>query len=344
MKQRFTLLALSLTLSSTPRALFAQVAQPAPYPQAAPQPTYPQAVPQPPYSVQPYVVPAPNKRSDTEITVLYSAAAAYGVGVGVWFGAEAKIKDPGVFLIAPVILGVGAPLGVYFLDQPSLPRGLPAAIASGMVIGAGEGIGIASYQFVSSTKADAWGFRGLSRATALGATLGGAGGFALGYLQDPSPKSSLLTTSGVAWGAAIGAMYGYGASAKGIGYGKANDSAALGGLIGFNVGLAAAAGLSTVYIPSYRALEYMWIGAGAGAAISLPVYLAYAGKGGPPAKRGLIFSGTMTTLGIVAGALLAGTGSDRADSESSYRFAHLDYFLPMPTANGAMLSLGGRLD
>ncbi len=198
---------------------------------------------------------------------------------------------------------------------------------------------------MSSTKAEAWGFFVACLAPRRSAPpWGGAGGFALGYLQEPSPKSSVLTTSGVVWGSAVGAMFGYGASGKGLGYGRANDSAALGGLIGFNVGLAAAAGLSTVYIPSYRALEYMWLGAGVGAAVSLPVYLAYAGKDSPPAKRGLIFSGTTTTLGIVAGALLAGTGSDSADSASSSHFAHLDYFLPMPTANGALLSLGGRLE
>ncbi len=332
----------------------AQLPQQQPFPQQAPpQQQFPQAAPQQPFPqpgvVYPqqqygYVPPTSNTRSGTEITVLYTTAAVYGVGMGVWLGAEAKIKDPGLFLIAPAILGVAAPIGVYVLDNPSLPRGLPAAIASGMVIGAGEGIGIASYQFVSRNKADAWGFRGLSRATAIGATLGGAGGFALGYFQEPSPKSSLLTTSAVMWGSAIGAMYGYGASGKGLGYGRANDSAALGGLIGFNVALGAAAGLSTVYIPSYRALEYMWIGAGAGFALSLPVFLAYAGKDSPPAKRGLVFSGTATTLGLVAGALLAGTGSDSADSESSSHFAHLDYFLPMPTANGAMISLGGRLE
>jgi len=315
---------------------------PQPLPQVAPasQP-FPQTAAPLGYALP---APAPARRSSTEISALYSASAVYGVGLGVWFGAEAKIKDPGLFLIAPALLGVGAPLTVYLLDNPALPRGLPAAIATGMVIGAGEGIGIASYQFVSAKSADAWGFRGLSRATALGATLGGVGGFAVGYLQEPSPKSSLLATSGVVWGAAVGGMLGYGSSGKGIGYGLANDSAALGGLIGFNVGLAAAAGLSTVYIPSYRALSYMWIGAGVGAAVSLPVYLAYAGKGGPPAKRGLVFTGTATTVGIVAGALLAGSGSDSADSESSSRFAHLDYVIPMPTAHGAQLTLGGRLE
>lgn len=329
-------------LPAQPPPVFSGPATPQqPFPQQPPQfstPASPHGAP------QSYAPPAPTRRSSTEISVLYTTAAVYGVGLGVWFGAEAEIKDPGLFLIAPAVLGVAAPIGVYLLDNPALPRGLPAAVASGMVIGAGEGIGLASNQFVSQSSADAWGFRGLSRATVIGATLGGAGGFALGYLQEPSPKSSLLATSAVVWGAAVGSMYGYGASGKGLGYGRANDSAALGGLIGFNVGLAAAAGLSTVYIPSYRALSYMWVGAGVGAAVSLPVYLAYAGKGSPPAKRGLVFSGTTTTLGIIAGALLAGPGADTASSEPESHFAHLDYFLPVPTAHGVTLSLGGRLE
>lgn len=312
------------------------VAQPAPVAQPGVQPF--------PIVQQPQYLPVSNKRSATEITVLYSTAAVYGVGMGVWFGSEAHIKDPGLFLIAPAILGVAGPVGVYFLDQPSMPRGMPGAIASGLVIGAGEGIGIASYQFVSSGSEKAWGFRGLSRSTVIGATLGGAGGVALGYLQDPSPKSSLLTTSGVVWGAAIGTMFGYGASATGEGYSRANDSAALGGLLGFNLGLAAAAGLSTVYIPTYRALTYMWAGAGIGAAVSLPVYFAYAGKNSPPAKHGLVFSGVTTMLGIGAGALLAGTAPDSASFESDSHFAHLDYFLPMPIEHGAQFALGGRLE
>jgi len=344
MKRLFALLP-SAALLANPAPARAQVTAQPVQTQPLPAPSLPFPQQPPPVAPFGYVQPAPSRtRSGTEITVLYSAAAVYGVGMGVWFGAEAGIKDPGLFLIAPAILGVAGPVGVYFLDKPSMPRGLPAAIASGMVIGAGEGIGLASYQFATRNSEDAWGFRGLSRATAIGATLGGVGGFALGYLQEPSPKSSLLTSSGVVWGAAIGGMFGYGASGAGIGYGRANDSAALGGLIGFNVGLAAAAGLSTVYIPSYRALTYMWAGAGIGAAASLPVYLAYAGKDSPPAKRGLVFSGTTTMLGIVAGALLAGTGSDSASSESSSQFAHLDYILPMPTANGAVLALGGRLE
>ena len=74
-----------------------------------------------------------------------------------------------------------------------------------------------------------------------------------------SPKSSLLMSSSVLWGSAVGSMFGYGATAADQGYGKSNDGASRGGLIGFNVGLAAAAGLSTVYIPTYKALGAMWL-------------------------------------------------------------------------------------
>lgn len=255
-------------------------------------------------------------RTQTEMAWLYATSVLYGVGLGVWFGAELDIEDPALFLIAPAVLGIAAPAAVYAIDHPPLRRGVPAAIAAGAVIGAGEGIGIASLQFVTQDKEDAWGFRGLSRATVVGATLGAAGGAVLGFLQQPSPKSSLLMTSGVAWGSAIGAMFGYGASEEGIGYGRANDDAALGGLIGYNVGLVATAALSTVYVPSYKTLGWMWTGAGIGFAASLPVYLFYAGEGGPPAKRGLVFSATATTLGLAAGALFTARARDEASLDN----------------------------
>ncbi len=167
MKREFLIL-VGIALLACASRVSAQVPPP---PQPAPQP-FPQQIP-----ANAYVQPTShsNQRNGGEISVLYGTAAAYGVGMGVWFGAEAGIKDPGLFLIAPAILGAAAPVGVYLLDNPAMPRGLPAAIASGMVIGAGEGIGLASYQFVSRSSADAWGFRGLSRATAIGATLGWRG-------------------------------------------------------------------------------------------------------------------------------------------------------------------------
>jgi hypothetical protein len=174
--------------------------------------------------------------------------------------------------------------------------------------------------------------------------LGAAGGVALGYLQGPSPKSSLLLSSSVLWGSAIGSMFGYGATAANQGYGLSNDGAARGGLIGFNVGLLAAAGLSTVYIPSYKSLGAMWLGAGIGFAASLPVYLLYAGDGGPPAKRGLIFSGVATTLGIGAGALFTINSEVSAIADAPPRFARIHGFSPFTVEKGAGVAVVGELE
>lgn len=361
-------LALSIAAGASAQAPAPGYGQPAPgYGQpptpgyGRPAPGYGQPAPgygqpgygQPGYGYQqPYPAPTRStKRTNLEMGVLYGVSAAYGVGLGIWFDAEVGISDPGVALITPAILGVGAPIGAYFLDEPEMPRGMPASIAAGLALGAGEGIGIASYQFVTANKADAWGFRGLSRATALGATLGGIGGYALGYFQAPEPQSSLLVSSSAMWGTAIGAMFGYGASAKGIGYGLANDKAGLGGLIGYNVGMVAAAAVSLVYVPSWNQLGWMWGGAGIGAAVSLPVYLFYAGDGGPPAKRGLLFTATATTLGLAAGAVFAsGAAGDYSvgstteeDTAGAPGFAQLTSITPMALPGGAGVQVGGLL-
>lgn len=303
----------------TPQAPYA-----APTYYGAPQP----AAPYPPYAPS----PSERSRSGSEIAALYGVSIAYGVGLGIWIDAEIGVKDPAVALITPAVLGIAAPIGVYVADTP-MRRGLPGAIAAGAVIGAGEGIGIASLQFVRAKESDAWGFRGLSRATALGATLGAVGGGAFGYLQRPSPRSSVLVTSSVVWGSAIGSMFGYGASAKDAGYGSSNDQAALGGFIGYNLALVGAGALSAVYIPSTTSLEWMWAGAGIGFAASLPVYLLYAGSDSP-AKRGLLFSGTTTTLGLVAGGLFTARTTEEARA-SRPAFARLTTLAPL-TAPGAV--------
>jgi len=100
-------------------------------------------------------------------------------------------------------------------------------------------------------------------------------------------------------------MFGYGASPSNYSWGRANDWAAVGGLVGYNIGALGAAGLGTAALLSDKQLAWMWAGAGIGAAASLPVFLFYAGDGGPPARRGFVFMGTATTLGIVAGAVFA---------------------------------------
>ena len=272
-----------------------QPATPANYGQSS-QPGYPTSLGVP-------ATTGTRKRDADEMTGLYATSAVYGLGMGVWFSSELKIKDPGLFLIAPIGLGVTAPIGAYFLDRPSMNRGKPAAISAGLLLGAGEGLGIWGTERVTSTNENEWGFRGLSRAAALGATVGGVAGYLAGEFMEPPPTTSVLAVSGAVWGTAVGSMFGYGSTDKS--WGGSNDRTAVAGLIGYNVGMLAAGGLGAAMVPSPKQIAWMWGGAGIGAAASLPVFLLYAGNGGPPARRGFIFMGTATTLGIIAGGVFS---------------------------------------
>jgi hypothetical protein len=279
--------------------------------------------------------------SGVESGTWYLTSAAYGIGLGVWLDAELELQDPALVLIPPSLLGVAMPLGAYIANHPTLPRGLPAAITAGLVIGAGEGLGVAGVQMVTAD--DPWGFTGLSRALALGSTLGGIGGYAVGVLQEPSPNISVFATSGVVWGSLIGAAVGLGASDAEAGFEQTDEWMGRGALIGFNVGLASTMALSTVFVPSMDQLSWMWLGGGIGALASLPVYLFYLGDDGPPAKRGLLFTATATTLGIVAGGVfgpqVGGLGLMRSESE----FARVDYIAPFSLRGGLGLRVGGTL-
>lgn len=280
--------------------------------------------------------------SSFELGTLYVTSAAYGIGLGIWLDAELGLEDPGILLIPPTLLGVAAPVGAFALNHPRMHRGVPGAIAAGLFIGAAEGLGIAGTQMVTAD--DPWGFTGLSRAMVIGATAGGIGGYALGVLQEPSPNISAFATSGAVWGTLIGSAIGLGASEAGVGFESSNDWMARGGLIGFNAGLVVTMGLSTAFVPTLDQLSWMWLGGGIGAAVSLPVYLFYLRDGAPPAKRGLLFSATATTLGIVAGGVFGPEyGGGLGLGGAGEGFATLDYVTPVPVRGGMGVQIGGSL-
>lgn len=301
-----------------------------------------------------YAAPPPPQRvervrEDWEIGTLYGVSAAYGAGMGLWVSAELDISDPGLYAIAPAVLGIAAPVGVYFLDRPKMDRGMPMSITTGTLLGTANGVGLVMYQHASRADADAWGYRELTRAAAIGSTLGVVGGYAAGYYLEPPPESGLLVSSGTLWGSAIGAMFGYGTSSASKSYNTANETAALGGLIGLNVGAVATGALSVLTVPTTYQVGMMWLGAGIGAAVSAPIYLLYIGDDRPPAKRGLVFTGTTATLGLVAGAIFGSGSSNSLAKDSSTGMARLgswgelDYLAPMAVGSGLGLGVGGRL-
>jgi hypothetical protein len=247
-----------------------------------------------------------HSRGPSEMGALYVTSAAYGFGMGIWLSTELHLQnDPAPFLIAPFVLGVAAPIGAFALDHPSMRRGKPSAITAGLLLGAGEGLGVWGTQAVHANSDKAWGFRGLTRAAAIGSTIGGVAGWAAGEFLEPPPVTSWLAVSGAFWGTAVGSMFAYGGTRGSAKWGQANDHTSIGGLIGYNVGMVAAGSIGALTVPSERQVAWMWGGAGIGAAVSLPVFLFYVGDGGPPARRGFIFMGTATTLGIIAGGIFA---------------------------------------
>ena len=287
------------------------------------------------------------KSTALEVGYLYVTAGAYGVGTGIWLDAMLGIEDPGLRFIFPGILGVAAPVGVFVLDQyvyrPAMPEGLPSAIATGFVVGAGEGLGVASTQFVRADESNEWSFKGLASAEVIGSTVGGAGGYALYYFLRPHPKSNVFIGSSVFWGSAIGSFFGGGASNGD--WGETNDTVALGGLIGFNVALGGAVLLSAAgWRPSWDQIGWMWGGLALGTVVSLPVYIFYAGSDFDP-RRGLIFQGVAGTLGLAAGALIgrpdkAGAIAETEPANARPAFARIrgGGLLPIPRGIGAQVS------
>jgi len=277
---------------------------------------------------------------------LYVTSVVYGVGMGAWVSTEIGSSDPALVLIPPAILGIAAPIGAYFLDRPTMREGVPSAISAGLLLGAGEGIGIAATQMVTASSEHAWGFRGLARATALGATVGGVGGWAAGTFLRPTPMTSSMAISGAAWGTAIGSMLAYGSTPGSSSYGAANDTTSIGGLVGYNLGAAASAVIGATARPSPYQLAWMWGGAGIGAAASTPVFLLYVGSDSP-ARRGFLFMGTATTVGIIAGGLFSGVGGGLRTAEvptrSARKLASIDMILPIIQKDQVGVSLAGTL-
>ena len=280
-----------------------QYPQPQPYP-PQPYPNQPQPYPQtyPPYpQPAPVAAPVSNKRSAGEMGFLYGTSVAYGIGTGIWIDAVAGISDPGLAFIAPIAFGAAAPVGLYFWDDyDNLHRGVPASIATGLVLGGVEGLAIGGLQWQATGNGgpNTWSFRTQTTVTFLTATGGGVGGYFFGEWLRPDPRSLGFIASGAAWGAISGTLFGAGVTKTG---GDWKDPGSVVGFVGFNAGIAATGALSTFYTPSWQSQKYMWLGYAAGTVAASVVYIFYAFSDAP-VWHGLIANslGGLAGVGIAA--------------------------------------------
>jgi len=164
--------------------------------------------------------------------------------------------------------------------------------------------------------------------------------------------TSWLAVSGAFWGTAVGSMFTYGTTSGSRDWGQSNDKTSVGGLVGYNVGMVAAGALGVATVPTATQVGWMWAGAGIGSALSLPIFLFYMDDGGPPARRGFIFMGTATTLGIIAGGLFSSGSAKLGQNARSFKLAgsnvrsigHLQGILPAISSEQLGLSLWGTLE
>jgi hypothetical protein len=207
------------------------------------------------------------------MTALYVTSALYGVGSGIWLDSLFKITDPGVAIIMPLALGIASPIGAFLWDDQGGPlhRGVPASISAGLSLGAVEGIAIAGTQWqFNREKNKDWSFATQTSVTWIFATGGGVGGWAFGEALRPDPRSMGFIGSGAGWGTLSGIGLGFAATPSDF-----SDGAAVGGLIGYNVGMVGAGAISVAHTPSWSSQKWMWVGYGAGALVGCLVFPLY---------------------------------------------------------------------
>lgn len=280
---------------------------------------------QPGYGQYGYGAAPPQKVKSTplEIGFLYGTSAVWGGATGLWIDGEAHFFEPnrGYSVLPPVLFGVAAPMGVLIADYAThvMPRGLPSAIASGIILGGVAGLGVAG---TAKTAKGNWRFHDdfgdLMLGEFIGSTAGGVLGGVGGALLKPSPKTNMLMLSAGFWGAGVGMEFGGGASNA-----KPERDVLMGGTIGLGVSEAVAGTVSFFWVPSWSQLGGMWGGFGIGEAIGAPVYLFYIGSKGDP-RRGLIVQGVTGLIGAGVGALLGKPDQKgaNADVENPFRGPH----------------------
>lgn len=252
-----------------------------------------------------YVPPTKKKSTTLEIGYLYGTSIAWGIGTGVWLDVEAEIENPGLGIIMPALFGAIAPVGVFIADyvMDGMPRGLPAAIATGLWLGGGAGLGVWAVHDLNSRGSGQWGFAGLGRATFVGSVVGGGAGIVAGALMEPSPKTSMFVLSATTMGTAVGGAFG-GAGSQGNLTNNADGAIMIGGLIGYGVGLIGSGAASLAYVPSWEQIGFGWAGFAIGAAATTPIYFIYLGVDADP-RTGLIAQGIGGLLGAGLGFWLA---------------------------------------
>jgi hypothetical protein len=278
-------------------------------------------------------LPPPDRRSTDELVSLYTNAALYGIGSGVWLATLTNPQTVAAGVLPALVLTAGSVGTVVALDStPSFLYGVPQSIVSGLYVGLEEGVvwtGWANSNHANlQTRTQATLIWSLS-------SIGAVGGGILGQALGTTPGRASWVGSAALWTGTIAGLVAGAAIRDG-----STDALAVAGTgltIGVGIGLATASSAS----PSIARVRLLDLSGLLGGLTTGALYAAAANDHSDGrAAAGVVALGTAS--GLVAGWFLTQSIQD----DHPRRNLGLDRIRPMvlPAKSGAMIGASASLD
>jgi hypothetical protein len=239
-------------------------------------------------------------RTTDEISILYTNAAAYGIGSGIALAAITEPSTP-AGAIFPTLAIAGTTVGaVAIVDghTNAFKYGVPQSMVSGMYIGLEEGVTWVIWNQARVRYDEEWKAGTVAALIWGSATLGAGVGAAVGSLRGTTPGRASFVGSSALW---TGTIAGLVAGA----FGKEDDDtrddhAMLGAAIGVNAGAVAGLLAAGTVSPSIARVRYLDLGAVGGGLVFGGVYVGLS-------EKNLDSRALMATAAVGAGVGLATT-------------------------------------
>ena len=280
-----------------------------------------------------------DRRTSTEMAQLYVAAAAYGIGTGLWLAVQTEPESVAAVTLPTLALGVAAPVGVYLLDDRSTLRyGTPTAILSGLTVGLTQGALWTTYYQAQARAADEFSGRTMATLVWLPTTLGAVAGCVLGETFGTTPGRAELVAAGSTLAATFTGLLTAALLPDDIQ--RPDDYVALSAALASNAGAVGGWFLGRAWSPSIARVRYLQLGALGGGAGSALLFLTFAGKDSEPRAAAAV-----TAIGLGGGVALATvlTSGMAPDNRRELSGAASAQLLIAPGADGVpRLALSGQ--
>ncbi|CAN5657900.1 hypothetical protein BH09MYX1_BH09MYX1_03350 [soil metagenome] len=293
--------------------------------------------------LRPEPAPDPRLRTTDEITILYANAFLYGLGTSAWFVLETEPNNVLLAMLPFAGFTIGAVGAVALIDHYApFPRGVPAAIATGLYLGLGEGVLITAFQAARSTRIDnetghdpKWSTANTATALWAMGTLGAVTGGLIGYAREPTPGEVGFAASCTLWGGLLTA--GLAGAIHPDDSHRLERTLVVGG-IGYNAGLLGGIIFGPKIAPSVARMRFVDLGGVAGGLLFGGAYALAAGKDADSrAGLGIATAGAALGLGIT---WLATSRMDRESPSAKKPLATIGPTIA-PVPGGGTLGVAG---